>query len=97
MTKNNVREKSYFELFKEKFSGKDNYGNLKQNYIDKVRKMPKQNLIAETKQMIWLSAYANNNPRSDYHWQCDACYAICEEVEKGLYGKLHEQVVKENT
>ena len=32
--------------------------------------------IEETERMIWLSAFANNNPRSDYHWRCDACYDI---------------------
>lgn len=91
------KSQSYFELFKEKFSGKDNYGKPKQEYINKVHNMNIEKLKEETKRMIWLSAYANNNPYSDYHWQCDTCYAICEEKEKGLYGKLHEQVVKENT
>lgn len=32
-------------------------------------------------QLIWLSAYADNNPRSKYHWQADACYD--EAVRRG--------------
>lgn len=56
------------------YEGKDNYGKPKSDYIEKIRCMDKDVLFQETKQKIWLSAYANNNPRSDYHWQCDACY-----------------------
>ena len=58
----------------DKYSGNDNYGKPKQNYIDSLTKMTDEELHDETRQKIWLSAYANNNPRSDYHWQCDACY-----------------------
>ena len=28
----------------------------------------------ETRQKIWLSTYASNNPRSDYRWQIDVLY-----------------------
>lgn len=41
---------------------------------------------------IWLSAYANNNPRSDYHWQADACYD--EAARRGkpeLYVQAYEK------
>lgn len=31
----------------------------------------------EGEQMIWLSAYAANNPRSDYHWKADFVYDEC--------------------
>ena len=35
---------------------------------------------------MWLSAYAANNPRSDYHWQCDACYdEAIRRGDEGLY------------
>jgi len=53
---------------------KDNYGRPKQEYLDKIAAMTDEQLHTETRQMIYLSAYANNNPRSDYHWQCDATY-----------------------
>jgi len=42
---------------------------------------------------IWLSAYADNNPRSDYHWQCDACYDECVARDKvNIYELAHKRV-----
>jgi len=78
------------------FIGNDNYGKPKQDYLDKLAKMDDKQLREACKQMIWLSAYANNNPRSDYHWQCDACYGEC--VKKGkvyIYEQEHEKLVAE--
>lgn len=57
-----------------KYDGLNNYGKPKQEYIDRLTKMTDEELHTETRRMIWLSAYANNNPRSDYHWMCDATY-----------------------
>ena len=54
------------------YEGLDNYGRPKQEYIDRLTEMTDEELHTETRRMIWLSAYANNNPRSDYHWMCDA-------------------------
>jgi len=56
------------------YIGNDNYGKFKQNYIDKISKMTDEELYAETRSKIWLSAYASNNRRSDYHWHVDALY-----------------------
>ena len=56
------------------YSGNDNYGNPKHNYFIKVKSMSDKELLEETEQSIWLSAYATNNPRSDYHWHVDACW-----------------------
>lgn len=56
------------------YEGKDNNGKPKSEYLNKIASMDYDTLFIETKNKIWLSAYANNNPRSDYHWQCDACY-----------------------
>lgn len=52
----------------------DNYGKPRQQYFDKIAAMTDDELHRETRQKIWLSAYASNNPRSDYHWQVDALY-----------------------
>ncbi len=54
--------------------------------------------LKEAKDKVWLSAYASNNPRSDYHWQCDLCYD--EAVRRGgvdapLYNKAHKAVMQE--
>lgn len=37
---------------------------------------------------IWLSAYADSNPRSDYHWQADACY---DEARRRGKPELYQQ------
>ena len=55
-------------------TGKDNYGKPKVEYLLKISELDEEKLYKETKDKIWLSAYASNNPRSDYHWHCDACY-----------------------
>lgn len=79
------------------YTGKDNNGKPKSEYLDKLMAMADDDLFKETKDKIWLSAYANNNPRSDYHWQCDATYD--EWQRRGSlhrYSEAHTQVVKEN-
>ena len=76
-----------------KYQGKDNYGNPKSAYLAKIRAMSDGELYRETKDKIWLSAYASNNPRSDNHWQCDATYD--EWVYRGKveeYNKAHKEV-----
>lgn len=55
--------------------GKDNYGKPKQEYADRLATLTDEKLEKEMEDRIWLSAYANNNPTSDYHWMCDATYA----------------------
>lgn len=65
----------------EKYTGNDNYGKPKSRYIDALAEATDEALEEETKANIWLSAYASNNPRSDYHWHCDACYDEC--VKRG--------------
>ena len=75
------------------YEGNDNYGKPKTDYIDGLRAMDDMLLREACEQMIWLSAYANNNPRSDYHWQCDACYD--EAVGRGkayIYSQAHHAV-----
>jgi hypothetical protein len=58
----------------DRFVGKDNYGKPKSEYLDEISNMTNEELHKETRKKIWLSAYANNNPRSDYHWHVDALY-----------------------
>jgi hypothetical protein len=83
-------------MLQEKFSGKDNYGRPKQEFIDKISCMTDDNLFKETKQYIWLSAYANNNPRSDYHWQADATYQEWDKRNKiDKYKEAYEAIKKE--
>ena len=65
----------------------DNYGKPKSDYIDGLASMSDDDLRKACNKMIWLSAYANNNPRSDFHWKCDACYAECD--KRGIYAEEH--------
>lgn len=59
------------------FEGNDNYGKPKSEYLDRIASMTDDELSKETANKIWLSAYAANNKRSDYHWHVDALYAEC--------------------
>lgn len=72
--------------------GKDNYGKPRQAYADKLAAADENEYLKIAELAIWLSAYANNNPRSDYHWQADACYdeAVRRE-KKTLYSKAWER------
>ena len=55
-------------------TGKDNHGKPRQNFADRIAAMDDEAFVREVEQYVWLSAYANNNPRSDYHWMCDATH-----------------------
>lgn len=54
--------------------GKDNHGKPRQEFADRIGAETDDKFIKTCENYIWLSAYAANNPRSDYHWQADACY-----------------------
>ncbi len=48
-------------------------------------------------QFIWLSAYAANNPRSNYHRMCDACYDECQkrnrsDIYRAAYKRIEESL-----
>lgn len=73
---------------------RDNYGKPRTDYYDKLAGMTDAELYEETKSKIWLSGYANNNPRSDYHWHVDAIYDEWSKRGKvEQYGKAHKEVV----
>lgn len=69
-------------------SGKDNYGKPKQDFADKLAAADDAGFLAIAEERIWLSAYASNNPRSDYHWQADACY---DEAQRRGKPELYRQ------
>lgn len=71
---------------------KDNYGRLRSEYYKKLEAMTDEEFLRQAEQDIWLSAYASNNPRSDYHWQADACHNEAERRGKPeLYRKAWKQ------
>lgn len=55
-------------------SNPDNAPAKQAEYKAKPETMSDAELLEEAGKKIWLSAYANNNPISCYHWQCDATY-----------------------
>ena len=71
-----------------KYEGKDNYGKPKQEYVDRVAAMTVEELSKESESKIWLSAFAANNARSDYHWHVDVIYD--EWTKRGMVEKYSE-------
>lgn len=53
-------------------------------------------LAKECGKLIWLSAYANNNAHSAFHWQADATFDECRRRGKSyLYEKSYQQVLRQ--
>ena len=74
------------------YEGKDNYGNPKSEYVSKIADMNDAALEKEAELKIWLSAYAANNRRSDYHWHVDVIYDECVKRDKvAIYSRAHKQ------
>lgn len=68
--------------------GKNNDGKPRQDFADRLAAADEAGYLELAERYIWLSAYANNNPRSDYHWMADACYDEAERRGKpDLYRK----------
>lgn len=82
-------------MAKGKYEGKDNAGRPKSEYLERLANMTVEELTKETENKIWLSAYASNNPRSDYHWHCDACYDECQKRDPEMYEKAWKRVSEE--
>lgn len=75
-----------------KSKDKLNSSGLKSEWGAKLKKMNDDQLFSHCEQFIWLSAYAANNPRSDYHWLCDAGYHECHDRDKiDLYSRAHDR------
>ncbi len=73
-------------------AGYNSFGRPRQAFADWIALANDAEFIRITEDRIWLSAYASNNPRSDYHWQAEACYD--EAVRRGnidLYYKAYER------
>lgn len=61
---------------------RDNYGRPSSEYVAKVSSMDDDALVGEVANKVYLSAYAANNPRSDYHWHADVLYDEARRREK---------------
>lgn len=73
----------------------DNSPEKKKEYKTKLQGMSDSDLFSETKNKIWLSAFASNNRHSCYHWQCDYTYGEWKRRGKvEQYSAAYEQVSK---
>jgi hypothetical protein len=86
------------EAMIDRYAGKDNYGKPKSDYLAKIALFDEARLYDECRDKIWFSAYAANNPKSDFHWHCDACYDECVKRDKvdEIYSQAYEDVMKAN-
>lgn len=77
----------------ERYTGKDNYGRSKADYLTKIAAMDDEALYSECYSMIYQSALCNNNPRADWHWMVDACYdeARKRDDESSIYVKAYKR------
>ena len=81
----------------DKYIGYDNYGKPKADFLLTVAEMTATELEEKTEQAIWLSACANNNPRSDYHWQVDACHDECARRDPDMYERAYRKAYRSTT
>ena len=80
-------------LYPNKYTGNDNEGKPKREFIKDLVTSSDGDLYKKCTDYIWLSAFANNNPRSDYHWMCDACYDECQRRNQPeIYSKAHKYI-----
>ena len=64
-------------------------------FRDKLAAMDDHDLEEACDSYIFLSAFANNNPRSDFHWQCDMTYDECKRRNKiEIYTRAHKSFTK---
>lgn len=80
----------------DKYSGNDNYGRPKSEYLGKIAAMDDEKLKSETYQMIYHSARCSNNPRADWHWMVDACYDECEKRPGDTYKKAFDDCYRDH-
>lgn len=53
---------------------KDARAQEAEDFMQSLAALSDEEYVKQAETLIWLSAFANNNPRSKYHWQADACY-----------------------
>lgn len=78
-------------------SNPDNAPEKQEAYCALLTTLSDTELRKATESKIWLSGHANNNPRSCYHWQADACYDEAErrgkpEIYKAAYDAVTRSV-----
>lgn len=79
------------EELKPCYSGCDNYGRPKVDYLTKIAAMSDDKLQSECHSMIYQAARCSNNPRADWHWMVDACYDETKRRDdKSIYSRAYD-------
>ncbi len=67
----------------------------KAEWENKLKAMSEIQLRQACSEYIWLSAYASNNLRSEYHWKCDLCWdECCRRNRRDLYTEEHNKLTQ---
>jgi hypothetical protein len=75
----------------------DNSPDKQREYWSRIAAFTDDELYKECRSVIWLSAFASNNPRSCYHWQCDSCWREAHNRGKEeIYSRAHKDEIRAN-
>jgi hypothetical protein len=63
------------------------------DYVARLQQLDEHDLLCECEKIVWFSSFANNNPISDYHFMCYACYDECKARNRmDIYNRAHEKM-----
>lgn len=67
-----------------------------QNFLKEIENLTDEELQDKCEHYIWMSGYAANNQRSNYHRMVDALYSKCSREGKvNIYKAAYKEVVGE--
>ena len=75
-------------------SGTSNYDRPAQEWADELAPLTDEEFVEKAADAIYWSAWANNNPTSDYHYQASACYyeaARRHDGDTALYQRAYDE------
>lgn len=75
-----------------RLAGTSNTSPSPQQWADEIAAPDDEGFVEKAAEAIYWSAWANNNPTSDYHWQASACYY--EAMRRGdldLYQRAYDE------
>jgi hypothetical protein len=65
------------------------------DYVARLQQFDEHDLLCECEKIAWFSSFANNNPISDYHFMCYACYDECKARNRmDIYNRAHEKMAE---
>ena len=63
------------------------------DYVARLQQFDEHDLFLECEKMVFFSSFASNNPISDYHFMCYACYDECKARNRmDIYTRAHEKM-----